>query len=69
MDARTDGPVSIPPTMMATKVARQMAYSVPIILPEATTSHSHIKSTEISTSIDPKNICSTASTYEHTILR
>lgn len=43
--------------MIATKVARQTAYSVPIILAAAMTSHSHIRSVEIRTSIDPKNIC------------
>lgn len=50
-------PVSIPIIMIATKVARQTAYSVPIILAAAMTSHSHIRSVEIRTSIDPKNIC------------
>jgi hypothetical protein len=51
-------PVSMPIIMIATKVAMQTAYSVPIILAAAITSHSHIRSVDISTSIDPKNICS-----------
>ena len=56
IDGQTDLPVSIPATMMKMKVAKHVAYSMAIILPEATTSHSHIKSTDMSTSIDPKNI-------------
>ena len=54
----TYAPVSIPKSMMARKVATHTAYSTAIIFAAAITSHSHIKSVDMRTSIDPKNIWS-----------